>query len=400
MPSSVPGGSIPADFYQEAVINTVSDLSPEQTEVLNKVGRGSSINSKVYYTGQEKRLPETTRLGSAMSASTNTMSVRDGTGVLFKKWQMAHIYNLKANGSKDPATEEIVWITGEPSGDELTVSRGWGGSEKIEHPEGAIIDLGGTAEPENQEHHMGPVGYGFKFWNTTQRFFDGASADRAARATRSEAVDQDPLEYHFAQAVERTKRELQHAILHGRRQLEQPGGSPSTFGGVRQFLQTNVVNMNGEKLDWFLFSDVLNSLWETVDPSQQGKEFVCSYNTSAIIDTFGQDRIEMTQKESEIGRQVNVLKTRFGNFPINPMRGLPDNEIWLVDWSNFKLLPFEGYDWTIDEVPGSAHGRAYDEKFISGTFGFAVEKEQSMVRLYNFDDNLRAYDTYLTAKTG
>lgn len=406
-----PGGNLPDELRIKQLIQVVDALEPWQTPILDKIGAGPDINVEPFYFGQRSRVPlETTVDGkdadsadpgtlTELSASNGVLSVAAGTGAIMHKNAKLKVSRVLANGQKDPANYEIMFVYDTPTGDSVPVVRGFSGTTPLTFDTGSVVEIIGSATAQNQPFALSPVSRGFQFANSFERFSGGVAADKAAQNMPTHEYSGNPFVLDFEAEVIRQKILLQRTILDGSRSIEDAAiPLPGTMAGIKQFIVSNVVNLAQAPLTYRIFEDVLTAMWYQVDLSAS-KTIACSMRTAQLIDTLFAPLRSAYASTDGINFQAGELKFRAGTYPIEVYRDFPEGEIWVVDWSNIKKHARKGCNWQISERKAEMHGVPYDEKYIWGDFSISVQRERTMARIYNFSTDFAQYPQYGVVQT-
>jgi hypothetical protein len=395
-PTSVSGGTTPDANKIIDVSTWAMALEPRITPLLTDIGLGPAIEQRPFYWGQSKRVAVQTGLAGAHNNSTTTLTATTGTGVILQKYMVLEIINFVAGSTTilDQTRREIVIVTAEPSGDTATIARGQSGTSAIAHDDLAQVNVIGVAEPELQFHTIAPVTRGSQLYNYVQRFQGGVKADIAARNMPTWEHKSDVMLADFREEQIKQKYLLEMAIWKGGRQAGDPS-TPlgATLGGMDTFITTNVYNLAGAKLTPRLLETCLRDLAKSVEMGPDGIRLLMSYNTAAIFDQL-LDPIRMaTAQDKTATLYTESVRFRFGTFDIGVSHNAPDGVIYGVRTSKMKVRPFAGCSWHVSQIKGADNGADHDQMFVSGDFTLVVEQEASMFKLWNFNQDMNAYDS-------
>lgn len=395
-PTSVPGGTIPDANRIIDVSTWAKALEPRETPFLSKIWRDSPVNARPFLWGQSKRVPVKTTLGVAHDATTTTLTVAAGSGVILQKWMVLEIANFQAGSTVtlDPNRREIVIVTAEPSGDTSLVARAQSGTTGIAHDANAQVFVIGTAEPELQFHTISPHSRGWQLFNYVQRYEGGVKADMAAQNLATWEHPSNPMLADFEEETKKQKFLLEMAVWRGGRQAGNPTTPlPATMGGLDTYLLTNVTDLGGANLTPRAVEAELRDLAKATERGPEGMRLMMSYNTAAIFDSLI-DPIRMaTAQDTTLTLMTENVRFRFGTFAITVSHNCFDNVIYGVRDNNLAVRPFKGMSWHISRRRGQDHGADHDEQYVSCDATLVVEREAEMFRLINFNGDLDAYDS-------
>ena len=395
-PTSVTGGSTPDANRIITVEDWAMALEPRITPLLTDIGIGPSIDQRPHYWGQSKRVAVKTNLSGAHNNSTTTLTVTSGTGVILQKYMVLEIINFIAGSTTifDQTRREIVHISAEPVADTATIIRAMSGTTAINHDDQAQVNVIGVAEPELQSHTIAPVTRGAQVYNYVQRFQGGVKADIAARNTPTWEHRTDPMLRDFEEEQKKQKFLLEMSIWRGGRQAGDPT-TPigATMGGLDTFILTNVTNAGGARLTPRSLEATLRDLAKNVEMGPEGIRLLMSYNTAAIFDAMLDPIREATAGDTTLTSYTDTVRFRFGAFKIGVSHNCPDGVIYGIRPEYMSVRPYKGLTWHVSTIKGQDFGQDNDSMFISGDFTFVLEREASMFKLWNFNQDLNAYDS-------
>jgi hypothetical protein len=395
--TNVSGGTVPGDAATGHFIRDVHDiiarLEPQDTPLLTEIGFGEPLNQRKpeWLTGRET--PHIAELEGAIADNVTTINVVAGQGARFQKYQKIYVYNhvntADVTSPIDYATKEEMWVSAEPSTDALTVVRAQGGTTAKAFADGAFIDLGGPAEPEGQDHVLGPYTYGTFAYNHFGAYVCGHRASIQALKTPNLEIKGDQMAYWMKEKAGRMKLGLEKDIVQGGRQAGNPTTPlPSMMGGWDTFITDNVTNLNGNVLTLYDLENEGAGLWQTYRDTSK-KRLVMNATTTRMFDGTLNPYRQGTLNDDSVNIQLRQVKTRFGNFEIEPTPWVPDGVIYGVDLNDMKLHPYEGGAWQEKEHATDGH---YRWRSVYGEYTLIVKRPQRMFKIYGFNTDLLQYD--------
>jgi hypothetical protein len=387
--TAITGGTIPLANKKIYVASWAMRLEPYETPLLSTIGIGKAINQDVFYFGRSYQLPHSAAVSGALTNSATTINVVSGQGLRFQVYDVVSIKDYVSGSTRtDESTKEIVWVTA-ISTDALTVTRAQGSTTGVTHLDGALLQIIGTALPQNTDHVLSPQRRGDQQYNVFQRFSGMAQADDAARHQPTYENETDILLADLAEETKMKKLELEMAIIQGGRQRGQPGSTttPSMMGGLDTFITSNVTNAGGAALSVYAIEAEIRDLWKAVGENKATK-FLMNADTATIFDALLNPYRRATMDTNSANLTWDKIKFRFGVFDIAVSRWIPDGVIYGVDTKNMKVHPFEGMNWHTKDIET---GGDYSKKSISGDFSLRLEREHTMFKFWNFDTNLDNY---------
>lgn len=382
------GGNIPDASELELFAGWAKALDKGlgRTPLLDAIGFGPALNQRTVNFGRSYHIDIDAALGANLANIDTTVTLAAGQGKRYKKFDVLGIFAT----ASDLQPTEIV-IVESISGDTLTVKRAQGGTSASAITAPGVVRLIGSSEPQNDFHVLSPTRRGDFNWNSFQRFVEGAGADKAYQNTPTREYTDNPMLADYEQAVARGKKSLERTLWYGRRQKETASTPNGLLGGFDQFIISNVYNAAGAALSHRTLSTYMNDVYDEVDESM-AKTWVMSRNTVRLVTSILNPIRRATMTDSTLGTSVTQFTTEDGaTFDIKSFKDCPDGVIYLLDFSEMKVHPFDGLDWHPSDKEGRLHGADHDEKFVSGDFTLVVQNEATMAKIYGFDTNLASY---------
>jgi hypothetical protein len=387
----------PAANLKVTVARWAKATDPRVSPLLDKIGFGASINERPVYFGQSRRHALQTTAAEALAQGETDLDVAAGLGKIFKKGSTFEIIDFIAGSTtiEDEATKEICFVTSVAT-DTLTITRGESGTSDVAHASGANIYLLAPVEKENETtRELDAVSRGYQFYNYFQRLHGGVGADIAAQHQANWEYDGNPMTFDMAEVRKKLHVLLERQIWRGGRSA----GSSSegaTFGGLDTFITTNVTNLANAKITPNLLEAEIRDLVKTVDGGGEGLTFLMSFDTAAILDRVINPIRQATASDTKLKLYVDAIQFRFGTFDIVTSHNCRNGVIYAVHTDQLKVHPFEGADWHLTKKDGKLHGVDHDQVWVSGDFTFILQQEQTMFKLYGFNQNESVYQGYQT----
>lgn len=381
------GGTVSTNESIDKVVRWVDALESWNTPLYNEFRTSESIDQEVWQWGQSYKIELDTTLAAATTAGATTFTVPTGLGGIFQERMILQVANPTTTSNSDipdPTNAEIRQVVS-VTGDTVTIDAGFTNA----HASGALVAIIGVDEELNSEHTEAPRKRGVQFFNYPQRFQAKLTADKRAQNQPTWEHPTNSLLTDFNTEMAKQKRLIERSITRGERRAGD-GTTASRFGGLNQFITTNVVNMAGAILTAETLEDVLVDLWYTMEESA-AKKLYMSMTTARIWDEVLDPIRRATVKETSVDTRVTSYTLRTGTYDIQPIHSIPEGEIYILDPSLIKLKPFTGLDWHVTGKTGNDHAVDHDVKAVSGDFTLEVAAEHAMARITNFDNRLISY---------
>jgi hypothetical protein len=389
------GGAIPDGMFKRDISGWAQSHKPRMTPLLSKIGVGRPLISDPPEWGTKARTNITTTLAAAMTDVATTAVFAAGTGVLTHKYMVLEIIDyVPATTTLDMSSRELVWLSDNSTGDtNTTVVRGQGGTVASAHEIGALVKLHSVAEPQLQEHPLGPIARGTTQYNYYQRFAEGIIVDIAVDNTATEEFPNgNSSAYDIEEMTLRQKLFLEQAIWSGGRQQGNAAtGATSMMGGIDTFITTNVTDVGGAALTPRVLERELSDLWKSVDDAA-AKTLLMDYDTASIFDTLLEPIKRAGVQDTTYSMFIDRVRFRSGVYDIGVSRWCPPGTIYIVNLDAMKVHPRRNANWHTAKKDGEMHGVDHNEYYVSGDFTFILEDETTMAKLHNFDTDVANYD--------
>lgn len=390
--TSVTGGTVPDANRIIDVSTWARAVEPTKTPILQALGAPITKNQRPFYFGRSQFPAHKSILAANIANNATTLTVATGDGVLFQGNSAFVIYDAIPGSNParyDYSTKEIFWVPPSGvSGDTLTVTRGQGSTTAIAHTAGALIEILPPHEPQLQDHTISPVTRGFQDFNHFSRIAGGVKMDAAFRKMPTWEFKGDQLINDMKTEQVRLRLLLEKLVIHGGRQAGNPSTPlPEMMNGVLSCIITNIYNQAGATLSVASLETAVRDLWNSVDDSM-AKRLLLSMNTAAVFDTFLNPYRQATMGDTQATYFLDRIKLRSGVYDIAVSRWMPDGVIAIVDFTNMKLVAFEGLDWHTLDHPVNGD---YFWRSMSGDFSLQVQNEKTMGLIINFNTDLDQY---------
>lgn len=388
---TVTGGSYPSANKKDIVVNWMQRLEPNDTPLLTSIGYSAPYDQDVMTWGQSFKTPLKSALAEDLDNSETGVDVTAGTGERFHAWMVIAVTDYDVNGYLDHDTTEIMVVTS-VSNDTLTVDRGEGGTSAVTHTGTgtypALVDVIGTALPQNTDFVISPITRGTQVSNYFQRFQGMLQADVAARNMPTWENPTDVLLADAEETGRQLKIQLEKALYRSGKQRGVIGTpTPSLMGGLDDFITTNVTDVGGANLSVYTLEAELRDLWKEVGDNKATK-FLMGPDTAALFDTTLNPYREATMSDTRLNTQFDQIKFRWGTYDLMVSRHCPAGIIYGVRPEYMKVVPFKGCNWQIKDVETAG---PYDQRAIWGDFSFRLEGEHAMFKIHGFNQNFANY---------
>ncbi len=373
----------------ETVINEAFEIArSNRTGILSTIGygmpRAADSGYKLSWLDGYRGADSSTADG-AVTDSATTITVADGS--VFRSGML-----IAATGS-----EEVIFVSS-VSGNDLTVTRGFGSTTAEAITDGTTITIDSVGRKENSLAETDTI------WTpeTTENYFQTMDTSlefsRRALATMQYGNTND-ITFQLAQRLRQLAINMDRALIRGRKATSGTGDDLISFtGGLRYFIEQAASSVSGLNVDnsaAALTLDAINDLNATI-VSQGGtadhiavgiakarelNDLVSAKYSSQRLSDFVADEGSVIQLPSDLPLVGNVTR-------IVVDTNLDDSELIIYDSSQISIIPMAANNadsdgnWTTKDAttPGQDGVKAR----ILGDFGMEIRQSKAnMARLYN-----------------
>jgi hypothetical protein len=370
---------------KRSLADMVSIIDPQDTPCVSYFGTNNQGKFRIkdwpnhkYAWLRDTLKIRTATLAEAMDTTETGMDVSAGQGLRFKKgdvWQ-------------SDETKEYLLVT-DISTDTVTVIRNWGagqgGSQGTAtssittattlsylfsaRREGADSDRAYWTTPSEQ--------YNFSQIFHHEIIVSGSEQDASTRYGVS-----DYYKYQLMKALggagggKGTKGragdlmiDLENTFFHGQK-VERTGATvEGGMGGVKEFVTSNVTDLNGERLTLANLNTAMQEAWQS-----GGKPNIVIMNAfnKQLINSWFASSVRTERSERTGGVLINSVETEFGVVDLMLNRWCPANEVYIMQKDLVGWLTLR--DWFVQPL---ATNGDYRKDQIVGEFGFVVLDESA-----------------------
>lgn len=363
----------------------VDALEGYDTPTLDNTPKSGMATQLKHEWGIKNQRPLRTTLGASYTAGGTTLTLATGFGVNAMKYMVYKVLD-PTNG------DEIFWASEERSGDTAPgLVYAQGGTSNNNHASGLTVEILGTAQPlTGPDHPISPIIYGSLNYNYPQRFGDSFKIDLVANATSDFEKPADRIVSELAEVARIQKLELNKTLIHGGRQAGVPGTPTAPMmGGYKSYFATNTTNLSSATLSLFNIDDITTTAWGTYR-NKIARKVWCSIGSKRIISRLFLAQRQGNWSDGKVNTVLESIEFETGTYEFVVDPYMPDGELWGMDTSGVKLMPYQNNDWHTFDL---ARTGEYVWKSLSGTFTLEFNKEPLCWRLYGFDQTLANYPT-------
>jgi hypothetical protein len=323
----------------EDVSDLVGIVSPFETPLLDALGDPlRAATSSRHEWLEDALLPNTTTIDMTGldDSATNTTTVTM-TDAIFRVGDLIQVQN----------STEVMLVTG-TSGDEVTVTRGYGATTKAALAHEATIVILGNAALEGDAAQTARFTNRVRKSNYTQIFSATVNVSGTEAAVRQTAV-RDELDYQKQLRLRELLRDLENTAINGVAPAATQEGSTTvrrSMRGILRSLSTNVLapGSNGLPADTLLAEDHLNAslrrVWE-ISGARPDLILVGGFQKRRINNFVGS--MQRYSPDSEVFKKlVGTFESDYGSCRVLLSRFVPQDAVLFLDSSRISVLPLSG----------------------------------------------------------
>lgn len=252
------------------------------------------------------------------------------------------------------------------SGNDLTVSRGYGDSSAAAASDGAKITILGTLPVEGADPVSGVNFQRVSKYNMTQIYQDELEVTRSEEKAAKYGVSSE-IAYQGGKRLKEAAIKLEQNIILGSR-YEDTGAKKRSMGGLDYFITSNV-------------DAATTSLTMTKINDQMQNSFNAGGNVSLlvvggaqkrVINGFDADDIRFSQDENIRGAVVDFLDTDFGRVYVMLNRWVPTNMLFGLEPQYINLVWFDR--WFMEALAKTGDRQQYQ---LIGECSMKVKNEKA-----------------------
>lgn len=347
---------------KESVSDELLLLNPMQTPMISAIGFSTPVSQVEHQWFEDKMLADVTTATADVTAAATTIKVADGS--IFDAKHVAKI------------GEELVLITA-VNGNELTVTRGYAGTEAATASTGAEVEFQFVEGVEGADARKARYKGRTRVSNLTQIFDETISISGTAAATSEHGID-DLYEYEKQKKELELALQLEKAVINGVK-YESENGTVRQMGGLRQFIQTNVDNAAGAAIDLDKLGNAFQKIFEAGGFATGGDyKIVVGAKQKRAISKLDADKVNITRQDNGRGQVVDHFLSDFGAAEIILNNNVASDEIFIIDFNRVEIKPLQGRDFSHQYLGAKGD---YVEGQIVGEYTLKLVQEQAHARI-------------------
>ena len=367
------GASLPE--LVEDVSDIIGIVSPFETPLLNHLGDPQrSANSTVHEWLEDSLLPNTDTIDDqtiSSPATETTFTVANGD-----RFRVGD--QIQVVGSAE------VMLVLVPAGNELAVTRGYGGTTAEDLVDGATIRILGNAALEGDDAPDARFTNRVRRTNYTQIFTSAVEVSGSQMAAKQIGLA-DELDYQKQERLRELIRDLENCVINGVSASTNPQGDASTrrtMKGIIPFLQTNAFTngangfpsgdgLGSDQLTEDQINTALRTVWE--DSSGSIDTILVGGFQKRRINSFISSGRGYDENTTRFRDLVSTYESDFGVCRVILSRWVPADTVLLLDSSRIDVLPLTGRSFGFKKLASTGDSESGQ---VIGEYTLELRNEQ------------------------
>lgn len=313
---------------KQSVVDEILLLNPHQTPLINMLGFSDPVTQTSHQWFEDEMYGDESTVVGAKLVTDTTIVVADA-----EPFRPEHIVKIG---------EELLLVTAVDAGTKtLTVTRGYAGTTAAAISNGALIEVQFVKGEEGADARTARYKQRKKVENITQIIDETVTITGTAQAVAQYGIT-DLYEYEKQKKQLELALQLEKALING---ILYEDGETRYMKGVRQFIQTNVVNVGGA-----ISMDAINNLAQDIYVAGGFKtagnyKVIAGAKQKRKISALDTNKVQITRGENSRGEVVDLLINDFGEFEIALNDNLAPDEVLFVDTNRMAIRPLIGRDF-------------------------------------------------------
>jgi hypothetical protein len=344
--------------------DTLNMISPYDVPLLQRIGLNSL--SKPCTSTKHEWLEDELRPLDSQNATSGTLNnttdpltfaVTAGQGTYFRAGDIIRVES------------ELMYVTS-VSGDNITVSRGYGGSTNAAHAGIQTIRIIGNAVAQDAGQGQSRTTTKVGFFNYTQIYEDTVVVTSTAQAIQK-YVEQNELDAQLARALRVAWIQWERTLIYGRKVAPSPT-TPGAMDGILARISTNVYAKAGAYLQE---DDLLQALEDTWKAGGTPDLVVVNSFQKRQMNKFLDSQRWTTRTDRVAGAVVDTYTSDFGTVDILLDRNMPPDTVLVLDTERIGFGPFT--DHSLSAAPVETNTRLKSAMQIIGQYTSETRNEKA-----------------------
>ena len=338
-------------------------LNPLTTPLLSLLGMSEAVTNTKHEWIEDEMFAQESKTTAGYIDSDTDIAVAD-----IEPFRVEQIIQIN---------DELLKVTAINAGtNTLTVERGHAGTTASAIDSGDIVKamfVEGIEGRDARDSRYKP-----RAWkeNYTQIFDDSIRISGTAEAVLQHGIANE-YEKEKQKKLQELALQLENALING---IPYNNGDRRLMGGVRHFVNTNIVDASGHAGDILdMLNDLAQNIYETGGFKTGGRYYIMvGAKQKREISKYASDSITLERRDDTRGQRVDNILTDFGAFPVIINNNLKSDELFLVDANRMAIKPLRTRNF-MHEFLGKKGD--YTEGMIVGEYTFEFTQEKAHGRI-------------------
>lgn len=340
------------------------------------IGYGKPISTRKVEWADSRRNPSADTVNETFSDVDLTLTVSNG--VRFQQYQVIKI------------EDEVLLVTG-VSGNDLTVTRGWGASVGAAHASGTAIRIIGVAMPENIDTPPAPMSTGGFYHNFFQIFDSAIQVSNRANANGEQNYLIRKKEYNARVAekfIEKAE-QLEYTLFHGLK-ADASSTLPSTMGGFPEFITEHTTDLNDAALRKTDLMELWQETFADVGKANMANTAIVGAFMKEVLASWYAPARQLNGTDRQVTDVIDAIQTDFGRMSFMMHWHCPADEIYFINTKNLSLHPFGDYGrWHDKRLPEAG---PYMKGRITGDYTLIAKGDRAHGKITDIGTSRGLYD--------
>lgn len=310
---------------KESVVDEILLLNEHQTPLLNLLGFSEPVTQVEHQWFEDEMIADESTVVGAKTATDTDIEVADAEP--FRSDQVVKV------------GDELLKVVS-VSGTTLTVVRGYAGTTAADIAGGAVIQVQFVEGREGADARDAKYKPRKRVSNITQIFDETISITGTAAVVSNYGID-NLYEYEKQKKQLELALQLEKAAINGIK-YESADGVVRQMEGMRQFIQTNVIDAQNASLTDETINDAMQKIYEKGGFTTRGIfKIMGGAKQKRAISNFDKSKIRLTRAENSRGQVVDHFVSDFGQAEIILNNNLKGDELFIFDANRTKIRPLK-----------------------------------------------------------